>query len=267
MPKLPPGLGKVVRKVKRAVLRDEPTYYDMFLNEGERFFARLYLHEIRQAIQRAGLGAPLKVLDAGCQTGRLAIPLAQDGHQVTGVDTSRLALHKASRHAADAGVHLRLVRADLAHWLPKQPASSFDLVLCAEVLYLRPNYRELLKGLLRVLQPGGLCFVSHRPAAYYLAEAFQHQDLEAVRLIQREREGKLFGSYYNWQEPEDLKRLYGDLGAELLQIVPIGLLSWLAVRPDELSPEGQELLFQAELASRSRCPGIGRYLLVVARKP
>ena len=262
-----PAFHKLVRKVKRAVLLDEPGYYDMFLNEGERFFARLYLHEIRNAIREAGLKTPLKILDAGCQTGRLAIPLAKEGHHVTGVDTSRLALHKASQHAKEEGARLRLVRADLSSWLPKQPAGSFDLVLCAEVLYLRSNYRELLQGLLRLTRSGGLCVVSHRPAAYYLAEALQHGDKEAAERVKNSREGTLFGSYYNWQEPEDLKRLYREMNVELLKIAPIGFLSWRGIRLDGLTPEEQEKLFQQEIAPREHPADSGRYLLAVARKP
>ena len=43
-------MHKVVRKIRRAILMDEPGYYDMYLNEGERFFARLYLHHIRELL-------------------------------------------------------------------------------------------------------------------------------------------------------------------------------------------------------------------------
>ena len=260
------ALHKVVRKLKRAVLRDEPTYYDMFLNAGERFFARLYLHHIRRWIQTQGPAASLKILDAGCQAGRLSIPLALEGHQVTGVDTSAVGLNRARRHAQETGASLQLIRADLGRWLLRTADHSFDVVLCTEVLYLRSNYKDLLRNLIRVLRPGGLCFISHRPTGYYLAEAFQHRDREAVRTLLSAKEGTLFGSYYNWQDREDLQGLYPPMGVELLSIPPIGFLSWLAVNPETLQPDEQELLFQAELASGHRCEGSGRYLLVVGKK-
>ena len=260
------GLRKVVRKVKRAILRDESTYYDMFLNRGEQFFGRLYHHEIRKTLQAQGFQPPLRILDAGCQAGRLAIPLALDGHRVTGVDTSAVGLRRLKRHAKESGVTPELIRADLSRWLPRCPDASFDVVVCAEVLYLRKNFRILLQELSRVLRPGGLCFISHRPTGYYLAEAFQHQDWDAVRLLLSFKEGILFGSYYNWQDREDLDQLYRQVGLEPLAITPIGFLSWLAIKPDDLTPEGQELLFKAEQASHQRCPGSGRYLLVCARR-
>ena len=259
------GLKKIVRKVRRAILRDEPTYYDMYQNPGERYFARLYLHQIQQALQ-AHLPGALKILDAGCQSGRIGIPLAKAGHQVTGVDTSAVGLRRAQRHAKEEGVSLRLIRADLSRWLPAQSENSFDAVVCTEVLYLRPNHRTLLEQLLRVVRPGGLLFVSHRPTGYYLAEAFGHKDWDAVRLLLSAKEGTLFGSYYNWQEREDLEQMYRALRVKLISIAPIGFLSWLAVKPDDLDKEGQDLLFRIETAPAQPCPGSGRYLLVSCQK-
>lgn len=244
-------LLKLVRKIRRAITRDEPGYYDMFLNEGERFFARLYLHFIRKVLKEQGAGSGLKLLDAGCQAGRLAIPLAKDGHRVTGVDTSGVAIRKAGQHARESGVSLQWVRADLGLWLPKQPAGSFDVVVCNEVLYLRDNWRELLHGLLRLVRPGGLCFISHRPPSF--AQATESG------------EGKVDGSYYNWQDRDELGRLYQNAGIELLEITPIGLLA------DQINPEGltareQEELFQKEIKMAGEQYGDGRYLLVCGRK-
>ena len=257
---------RIVRKIKRAILQDEPTYYDMFENPGERFFGRIYLHLICNALRAHGPTPPLELLDAGCQSGRLAIPLAKEGHSVTGVDTSGVGLHRARRHAAEQGVKLELVRADLARWLPRCPEASFDVVLCAEVLYLRPNFQTLLKELIRVLRPGGLCFIAHRATAFYLAEAFQRRDWDAVRTALSKKEGTLFGSYYNWQDREDLEPLYRSLGVNLLEIRPIGFFSWQTVKPDELDAPQQELLFQAEVDPRTLHERSSRYLLAIGRK-
>lgn len=259
-------LQKTIRKIKRAVLRDEPGYYDMFLNPGERFFGRMYLEQIKKTFAHHGMSAPLKILDAGCQTGRLSIPLALAGHQVTGVDTSGLALSKAQRHAKEAGTKLQWIRADLGQWLPKIKEASFDAVVCAEVLYLRQNYRELLSGLIRCLRPNGICFISHRPAIYYLSEALQHKDMESVRRLLSENEGQVLGSYYNWQDRHGLEQLYQSLGVQVLEIPPMGLLSWLSVKPEEFSPQDQEWLMRAEQIAQKEAPGVGRYLLVCGRK-
>ena len=246
--------SKLLRKIRRAITGDEQGYYDMYLNKGERFFARLYLHHIRKALSSVRPdsveGRRLKILDAGCQTGRLAIPLARDGHRVTGVDTSAVAIHKARDHARQAGVELEWVRANLGQWLPKQPAGSFDAVLCNEVLYLRENWRELLLGLVRLLRPGGLSFISHRPPAFYGKEA--------------SGEGPVDGSYYNWQNREDLRRIYEESGIEALKIVPIWLLS-RTVNPEKVTEEQRDRMFQEEISAAGDHAD-GRYLFVCGRK-
>lgn len=53
------------------------------------------------------------ILELGCGTGRVAIPLAQDGHEVVGLDRSQAMLERAERHARREGVSLRLVEGDI----------------------------------------------------------------------------------------------------------------------------------------------------------
>lgn len=258
--------GKILRKLKRAVLRDEAGYHDMFENSGERYFARFYLEAIREALPAGPENGFARLLDAGCQAGRLAVPLARAGFSVTGVDTSDLALRRLKRHARQAGASVRAVRADLGAWLPRQPEGAYGAVLCAEVLYQRKNHRTLLGQLVRVLKPGGLAFISHRPPAFYLVEALERGDREAARTVLQGGEGVLWGSYYNWQNDAELRRLYGALGMALLSIRPIGLYSWLALNPEELDETQRQELFRIESGLRHRGPGWSRYLLVVARK-
>ncbi|PIQ82385.1 MAG: hypothetical protein COV76_03995 [Candidatus Omnitrophica bacterium CG11_big_fil_rev_8_21_14_0_20_64_10] len=258
-------VNKVIRKVKRAILRDDPDYYDMYENPGEQYYARLYLHRIGGYLKKIGDPKELRLLDAGCQAGRLAIPLAQAGHRVTGVDTSDLALRRARRHAEAQGVAIEWIRANLTDWLPKQAAGGFDAVLSAEVLYQRENHRELLRQMIRLLKPGGLCFISHPSRNRYLNEALGRGDTEAARLIQTRGEGILWGSYYNWQDRPTLTAWYEALGMEQLFISPIGFYSWLSVNPEKLDAAGRELLFEADNAMGSDFDG-GRYLLVCATK-
>ena len=53
------------------------------------------------------------ILELGCGTGRVAIPLAEDGHEVVGLDRSPAMLARAEKHARRGGVTLRLVEADM----------------------------------------------------------------------------------------------------------------------------------------------------------
>ncbi len=63
----------------------------------------------RELAERQG-GA---VLELGCGTGRVAIPLAAGGHDVVGVDASAAMLAVARARAQAAGVRLRLMQGDM----------------------------------------------------------------------------------------------------------------------------------------------------------
>ena len=69
------------------------------------------------------------VLELGCGTGRVAMPLARAGVQLTGIDRSDMMLAHARRRVARArlGRHVRLVRGDI-RYLPF-PSSVFSTVL------------------------------------------------------------------------------------------------------------------------------------------
>jgi SAM-dependent methyltransferase len=59
---------------------------------------------------------PVRVLELGCGTGANAIWLAARGFQVTAVDLSRVAVRRALRRAAGAGVAVRFLACDLRRW-------------------------------------------------------------------------------------------------------------------------------------------------------
>jgi SAM-dependent methyltransferase len=53
------------------------------------------------------------ILELGCGTGRIAVPIAQDGHQVVGLDRSAAMLERAERRARRANVEVRWVEGDM----------------------------------------------------------------------------------------------------------------------------------------------------------
>ena len=70
-----------------------------------------------------------KALDIGTGSGIWGIKLAERGWQVTGVDIVEKALQRAGERARDAGVHMRLVRADVTALRAAAVGSNFELVL------------------------------------------------------------------------------------------------------------------------------------------
>lgn len=81
----------------------------------------------RQAIMR--FGQP--VLDLGCGTGRLLLPLLRDGIDIDGCDVSGDMLHHCRNKAADQGLHARLF---------EQPMHAFALSRKYRTIYICDSF-------------------------------------------------------------------------------------------------------------------------------
>jgi ubiquinone/menaquinone biosynthesis C-methylase UbiE len=109
--------------------------------------------------RRVALGARGPVLELGCGTGRVALPLGRAGVALVGIDRSEPMLARARRRVARARLNgrVRLIRGDIRH-LPF-PASSFSTVLAPYgVLQSLLRERDLaatLAAVHGVLQRGG----------------------------------------------------------------------------------------------------------------
>jgi SAM-dependent methyltransferase len=104
-------------------------------------------------------GARGLVLELGCGTGRIAVPLARAGATLVGIDRSESMLARARRRVARARLRrrVRLIRGDIRR-LPF-PAASFAAVLAPYgVLQSLLRERDLAAALVDVhdvLEPGG----------------------------------------------------------------------------------------------------------------
>ncbi|MBI4436867.1 MAG: class I SAM-dependent methyltransferase [Candidatus Omnitrophica bacterium] len=257
-----------MQRIRRKLLRAfgvDPHYPDMFKSERERFFAELYLQKIRNHLQEAFGQKRVEILDAGCQAGRLAIPLAKEGHRVTGIDTSSFALKRAKEHCNKEGVAISFLKGDALKLLEREN-HFFDAILCVEVLYLREAYREFLKVFRKRLRDGGLLMVSHRTKFFYITQALKKKDLESALFVNDHPEGKLWGSYFNWQTTGELRRLYGDVGFSRVTLYPIGTFSEILIEPETLPAEERKKLFQIENRFSDERTGCARYVLACARK-
>jgi SAM-dependent methyltransferase len=97
------------------------TYEVMFSDAGFRRAAE----EAEHIVSLAGTNTR-RVLDLCCGPGRHAIPLAQRGFAVTGVDSSAYLLEHARENARAAGVTPELVCADMRSF---SRSNAFDMVL------------------------------------------------------------------------------------------------------------------------------------------
>jgi SAM-dependent methyltransferase len=113
--------------------------------------------EVNAVVERLGLPLGARLLDLCCGQGRHAVPLAQLGSRVTGLDLSRRLLERAAGLAGGRGQRVGLVEADMRR-LPFADA-SFDAVLNLfnAFGYLEDEAQDelVLAEVARVLHPGG----------------------------------------------------------------------------------------------------------------
>jgi 2-polyprenyl-3-methyl-5-hydroxy-6-metoxy-1,4-benzoquinol methylase len=136
-----------------------------------------------------------RVLDAGCGSGKVAIPLARAGYRVAGMDLVREGiLEMRGRGEFD------LVTGDVRSLPFKE--ESFDAVVCYDVLQhlLEPERVKAAEEIRRVLMPGGIAFI----------EVFGQGDM---RYGGTEVEPHTFrretGIIYHYFSEEELEKLLG----------------------------------------------------------
>jgi SAM-dependent methyltransferase len=99
------------------------------------------------------------LLEIGCGTGRLLLPLAQAGHTLTGLDLSALALSAARTRIEAAGLagHIHLVQADMRNF--DLPAKDFALAFIPLNTFMHCHRLEdqlaTLQTIYAHLRPGG----------------------------------------------------------------------------------------------------------------
>ena len=121
------------------------TFYNKYNEDGRlrtpygRVEYETTMHYIRQTIERIRAekdapGSPLRVLDIGCAAGVYAIPLMEDGHDVTCVDPVNYHLGRLKQKAARKGLKARTLKGQVPG-LKLKDGESFDLVLMLGPLY------------------------------------------------------------------------------------------------------------------------------------
>lgn len=111
----------------------------------------------RQSRLSPEVTAPMRVLDIGCGTGTFCSLVARSPWpvEVIGLDYSPAMCAAAKKKADALGLsdRLKFVAGDSEH-LPFADG-AFDVVLCANSFHHYPHQGEVVKGIRRILRPGG----------------------------------------------------------------------------------------------------------------
>lgn len=129
-------------------------------------------------------GMPRTVVDLGCGTGNMAIPLAESGYEVTGIDLSEHMLAVAHDKAMSPAVKERMAAAggsvtwqqqDMREWEAARPADTVVCFCdCLNYLLEEDDIRQAFSHTYAALKPGGaFLFDAHTPRR--LREYAEHQ--------------------------------------------------------------------------------------------
>jgi SAM-dependent methyltransferase len=106
-------------------------------------------------VESLAVRPPLRALDLGCGDGTTAVPLAQAGAEVLGIDIARNLVEAGQRRAAEKGLaNLHFLHGDAGE-LAGVADQSFDLALSMFGAMFSPRPFDVAKELVRVVKPGG----------------------------------------------------------------------------------------------------------------
>ncbi len=126
--------------------------------------------EITTALLR--IPPPARVLDLGCGQGRDALPAARHGHEVVGVDVSRVGIAQMLAAGAAEGLCIEGYVADVVEF---EPEGDFDAVVLDRVLHMLPDDTSRLRVLETVAEvtvPGGVVLTAETPSHVDLVRRF-----------------------------------------------------------------------------------------------
>lgn len=119
------------------------------------------------------------VLEIGCGTGLLTVPLAQHVHSILALDTAQgmigMLNAKLEQHALQHKVHATVKLLESAHD-PVLQAKSFDVVVSHLVFHHVPDMMALVKVMFDTLKRGGRVWISDFEDNGPQAQAFHPKD-------------------------------------------------------------------------------------------
>ena len=154
-----------------------------------------------------------KLLEIGSGEGRDAIFFARNGYQVTGFDASAEGLRKAKAWAADEGLAIDFLQADINSYRPQEPV---DVVFSSGALHYIPLdlREEVISSYKRSTNPGGIH--SHMVP---VQKPHIPTDPEADELEQDWRSGEILTYYHDWDIEFFVEEILDDIKSDYKFVV------------------------------------------------
>ena len=202
----------------------------------------LKLAYVREVLDREGLGAVRggpehgRILDAACGAGLIALPLAEAGFDVLGVDLSAGSIEAARSRVPDGG-SARFETGDATDLLavPGVAPETFDAVLLLDMLEHVESTPAVLAEAARVLRPGGVMVFNtfnQTPLAWLVA-------IHGFKVVVREAPQHLH-VYRLFQSPETLTERCAEAGLTMREIrgvrPELNRAFWRSVRRRRVDP-------------------------------
>ena len=154
----------------------------------------------------------MRILDAGCGSGRNLVYFLRTGYEVFAVDESNAAIAQTRQIAGQLAPHLSAenFREEPVDRL-SFPDASFDVVISSAVLHFADNEQQwdaMVKEMWRVLKPGGIFFAR-------LASSIGVED--KIRLIRDRRYQLPDGSERFLVDEEMLLNVTAKLGGDFIE--------------------------------------------------
>ena len=200
--------------------------YDALSNifdDSERTFgARLYKELEWERLLKTHLpeDKDAKILDAGGGTGRMTLPLAKLGYQVTLCDLSpgMLARARGKLQREKLLGRVEIKEADLAS-LPLHD-DTFDLVVCLHGAFSDADSLQAAGQLIRVMKRGGKIIVDALSRYGAVVHEFNRSPEVALKLVRSEVD-YTYDIHGDWQRafsPEEFKGLFEEKGIRVIGI-------------------------------------------------
>lgn len=143
-----------MRQAQFMVFNDYADFYDLLYREKNY---RQECEFVRLVFETYGHNKINSILDLGCGTGSHALPLADMGYQVTGVDLSEKMLQTARRKAAEPKKSISFFKGDIRHLdLGKRFDAALAMFTVMGYLTSNQDIKDAVCSIRRHLVPGGL---------------------------------------------------------------------------------------------------------------